>query len=331
MNKSAAEQILKKFESMRILIIGDVMIDSYMWGKVERISPEAPIPVVSVTNTENRLGGAGNVALNIKSLGASAFLCSIIGNDKNKDVFIDLLHKNAISPDYIFASDKRKTTIKTRVISDGQHLLRVDEEVTFEIDSETEEKFALLIKKTLDTVKPDAIILQDYDKGIFTKILIESITSEANTKNIPVTVDPKKRHFADFKNVSLFKPNLKELKEGTKTEIEKHDIEKILSCANSFRKEKNISILMTTLSEAGVIICNNTDTYHIPAKLRNITDVSGAGDTVISVATLCLAAGLNIKDIAAISNIAGGLVCEKVGVAVVEKEKLLEELAQEKN
>lgn len=316
----------EEFNNKNILIIGDVMVDAYMWGKVDRISPEAPVPVVSVNKRENRPGGAANVALNINSLGANAILCSVIGNDERGNEFFDLMHANNLSTEGIVIDNSRITTVKTRIISDGQHLLRVDEENTDNLESELEGSFIKYVKNILISKNIDAIIFQDYDKGVITRQVIKEISHLAKEKKIPVTVDPKKRNFNYYDNVTLFKPNFKELTEGLKIEVEKSDYNAISEIAQQFAKERNTQMVFITLSELGVLLCESNKYHHVPARVRDIVDVSGAGDTVISVAGLALAAGLEPADIAYISNLAGGLVCEKVGVAPIDKQLLLNEL-----
>ncbi|NOZ48004.1 MAG: D-glycero-beta-D-manno-heptose-7-phosphate kinase [Chlorobi bacterium] len=310
---------------MSVLIIGDVMIDSYMWGKVNRISPEAPVPVVSITKRENRLGGAANVALNIKALGAKAILASVIGNDERGKIFLNLLKERELVNDGILTCKERITTSKHRVISAGQHILRVDQETNLDLDEKTENDF---ISNTLKIIKEqniDVVIFEDYDKGVITTKVIEKITEKVNKKGIPVTVDPKKRNFNNYKNVTLFKPNFKELTEGLKLDCEKNNFDEIHRAAQNIQKTKNIKSVLITLSELGVIISSNGNYYQIPSHVRDISDVSGAGDTVISIASLCLAAGFSPKEISFISNMAGGQVCEKVGVVPVNKEQLLKD------
>ena len=325
MDTNGIKKLFKSFEGKKILVIGDVMIDSYMWGKVERISPEAPIPVVTITEKENRLGGAANVGLNLLSMGANPILCSVIGSDNMGIEFLNLLDKRKLAKHGIIQSDQRITTVKTRVISDNQHLLRVDEEVSGRLPEEDEQELILKINHILDSEIIDAIIFQDYDKGNITPVIIEEITDRANEMEIPVLVDPKKRNFHHFKNVTLFKPNFKELTEGLKIEVKLHDINGIHQAAKKLRDNLNAKYVMVTLSEGGIMICEGDKYSALPAEIRDIADVSGAGDTVISVACLCLASGAPAEDIAAISNIAGGLVCEKVGVVPIEKELLFEE------
>lgn len=323
MNHKKLQEAFDKFSSMSVLIIGDVMVDSYMWGNVNRISPEAPVPVVSITKRENRLGGAANVALNIRALGAKAIIASVIGNDDWGKTFLGLLDKRVLVKDGIIISNNRPTTSKHRVISDGQHLLRVDQETEDYLDKKLEKQFIENTKQIIENKVIDAIIFEDYDKGLITETVIKELTSLANTKNIPIAVDPKKRNFNKYENVTLFKPNLKELNEGLKLDLEKNDFEGIHKAATAIQKFMKIKAVLITLSELGVFISSNGEFHQISTIAKDISDVSGAGDTVISVATMCLATGLNPEEIATISNIAGGQVCEKVGVVPVNKEDLL--------
>ena len=325
MQKNSILSLFEKFNTFNILIVGDVMIDTYFWGKVDRISPEAPVPIISRTDIEHRLGGAANVARNIKALGANPILCSVIGNDDKADIFLEVMQKRGLNKEGIIKHDSRITTVKTRVISDNQHLLRIDEEIKNSISEEVESKLIKNIQKIIDSTQIDSIIFQDYDKGVITMKVIESVVEMAQAKGIPTLVDPKKRNFHNFKNVTLFKPNFKELVEGLKLEIKKKDIEGIHEASQTLQKKQNIKIVMTTLSELGVYISDNGSYHQLPAEIRDIADVSGAGDTVVSTASLCLAASLQPKEIAWISNIAGGLVCEKVGVVPIDKALLLQE------
>ncbi|WP_461639918.1 bifunctional heptose 7-phosphate kinase/heptose 1-phosphate adenyltransferase [Labilibaculum euxinus] len=325
MNKIELEQIFESFSKLNVLVIGDVMVDAYVWGKVDRISPEAPVPIVSCVKRESRLGGAANVALNIKSLGASPILCSVIGEDEKGKEFLNLLTEIEEEQYGIVISNKRKTTVKTRFISNNQHLIRVDEEDTHELADEIEAEFIDHIKSLIEKHEIHAIIFEDYDKGVITKNLIDEIVHLANSKAIPVAVDPKKRHYNDYKNVSLFKPNFKEFVEGSNLLLEKGDIHGLFDEAKKFQNEMGIKKLFITLSELGVFISNEKTYEHIPAVVRQIADVSGAGDTVISVAALCLATGMNARQIAAISNLAGGIVCEIPVVVPINKDQLLAE------
>ncbi len=301
------------------------MVDSYLWGKVERISPEAPVPVVTSQKQENRLGGAANVALNIQALGAAPLLCSVTGNDERLRMLLDLMDQQGMTTEGIVYDDSRITTTKTRIISNSQQLLRVDREDDKYLSAEIETEFLERIDLMLNKHKIDAIIFQDYDKGVITPSLIEQVIEKSNEKNIPTLVDPKRRNFNAYKNVTLFKPNFKEFIEGLKTEIRKDDPASIFKASSGINKNRNIKYVMITLSEKGVLISNGEKYWTLPAEIRDIADVSGAGDTVISMAGLCLSAGLGPEEIAWFSNIAGGLVCEKVGVVPVNRDQLLEE------
>ena len=320
------DEIFSGFEKLKVAIIGDVMLDAYTIGKVNRISPEAPVPVVFLEKEEQRIGGAGNVALNLRALGAETFLCSVIGVDKAANTLLGLLEESSINQEAMIQLDSRKTTIKTRVIANHQHLLRIDQEDTHSIDETTETLLIEAAKKIIDK-GIDALIFEDYNKGVLTPKVIQELTTYANGKGVFITVDPKKDNFLSYKNVSLFKPNLKELKEGLNLEIDLNKDSNALSQATAMlQKELNNALTFITLSERGVYITDGETPHHIEAHVRDIADVSGAGDTVIAVATLCLASKLSPLLIAEISNIAGGLVCEHSGVVRIDKEQLLFEV-----
>ena len=321
-------QVFEAFTKIRALVVGDVMMDAYLWGRVERISPEAPVPIVHVQKRETRLGGAANVAINIQAMGATPLLCSVIGNDRTGDELLALMKNLNMNTDGMVRSDERVTTVKTRVIGNNHQLLRVDDEVTDLIDDKESSQLLKRVIEILDSNQVNVIIFEDYDKGVLNEKLIEGIVVEAKKRNIPTAVDPKKNNFLCYKNVSLFKPNLGELKSGLKVDIDKTTASNIEQSIAAFKKDHSIDTIMVTLSEAGVFFSNNGTSKIIPAHVRNISDVSGAGDTVISVAALCLALGMSSEFISALANLAGGLVCEKVGVVPIDKQQLLEEAEQ---
>lgn len=300
------------------------MLDSYVWGKVSRISPEAPVPVVMKTNTENRLGGAANVALNIKSLGAIPIMCSVIGNDENSKHFRKLVRDLDMPEDGLIGSDQRLTTNKIRIIADNQQLLRVDSETDSYIDDRLEKTLWERILALVNQYPVAAIIFQDYDKGVITKGLIEKTIDLANERQIPTLVDPKKRNFGYYRNATLFKPNYKELTEGMNIEFEKSDFKKVHEAAGQLQKKSGFDMVMVTLSEHGMLISMDGKYHVVPTHAREIADVSGAGDTVIAMASLCLAAGMEPHPMAKLANLAAGLVCERVGVVPVEKEWILQ-------
>lgn len=325
MNKNEIINLFKSFNNQNVLIIGDVMIDAYYFGKVERISPEAPVPIVSVNGKENRLGGAANVALNIKALGATPILCSVIGNDREAEKFNELLEDANLTSEGILMSDDRITTVKTRIIGNKHQVIRVDSEKDTPLSDEEHEALKIKIETIIADNNIDVVIFQDYDKGVITPKLIDLVVEICNNKDIPTAVDPKKRNFNDFKGVSLFKPNLKELKEGLNIEIDPSNNQEVESAIDTLNSELKNKITFITLSEHGVFIKNGENKKQIPAHIRSISDVSGAGDTVISVASLCLALNQPIEIIAEIANLAGGLVCESVGVVPIDKDQLLSE------
>ena len=309
------------------MIVGDMMLDVYMNGKVERISPEAPVPIVSVTKTFSRLGGAANVAQNLKALGAEPILCSIIGKDEKSNDLTSLMLEHNMNVSGIVKSNERITTTKVRIIGNNAQMLRVDTEDTFDLTETEHNSLLVKIREIANTENIDGIILQDYNKGVLTEKLIKEVISIANEKNIPIGVDPKKKNFLAYQNVTFFKPNLKELKEGVGISSKDDDIEGIIKAVDLLHDKLNCRYIMTTLSERGVLIKDyeTNTTHHIPAHLRKIADVSGAGDTVLSVAMLCLVCKQDAYSIAALSNLAGGLVCEEIGAVPINKERLLEE------
>jgi D-glycero-beta-D-manno-heptose-7-phosphate kinase len=322
------QNIFDDFTSKKIIIIGDVMVDTYLNGTVNRISPEAPVPVVKFVSRESRLGGAANVALNIKALGAEPIIISVIGSDAEGDEFLKILKENSLSDTGIVRSKHHQTTVKTRVIGNNQQLLRIDQEEVAPIQADLAKQLVSLVQELCKTHQADAIIFQDYNKGVLVPQLIREVIAFANQNSITTTVDPKRENFFEYKDVTLFKPNLKELKEGTHTDFSARDKEAMLKAVDLLHQQLNPKHTLVTLSEQGVFINDKTENHFIPAHYRIIADVSGAGDTVISVATLCLVSGLAPRLVAEIANLAGGLVCEKVGVVSIDKEQLMNEAIQ---
>ncbi len=307
------------------MVIGDVMLDAYLWGKVDRISPEAPVPVVTVHKRESRLGGAANVAINLSAMGASPLLCAVIGDDRNGEELLLLMRELNMNTDGMVGSGERVTTVKTRVIGNNHQLIRVDDEVLYDLSEKEQHHLLSKIRSLLDLQKPDVVIFEDYDKGVLGANVIEQIIQYCKERSIPTAVDPKKKNFMFYRGVTLFKPNLAELKAGLKIDLDKTDAEQLHTASRSFQESQQIDMLMVTLSEAGVYYSKGDEHAILPAHIRNISDVSGAGDTVISIASLCLALGLQPKNISALANLAGGLVCEKVGVVPIDKLQLQQE------
>jgi D-glycero-beta-D-manno-heptose-7-phosphate kinase len=319
------QSLFDSFTQLRVGVIGDVMLDTYIWGKVERISPEAPVPVVSLDKKEYRIGGAGNVALNCHSLGSQVFILSVIGDDTEGLLLEELFEENLIDTSYLVKSPSRITTNKTRIISRNQQMMRLDAEVTTDLDKKNEEALLQQVQLFIQTNDPDVIIFEDYNKGILTEKVIQEVITVCKEAGVITAVDPKRKNFFSYQNTDIFKPNLKEVKEGLNLLSEEVNI----SLLNKIHLElKNIldhKISFITLSDKGVFYQLDGNASLIPSHLRNIADVSGAGDTVIAVAALVYTVTRNVHLMAEIANIAGGLVCEEVGTVAIDKSKLQSE------
>ena len=311
------------FSNLNVLIVGDVMVDFYLFGEVNRISPEAPVPVVEVEKKEARLGGAANVALNIAQLGANPILLSMIGTDPTGAMFLGLLNDAGINANHVLQAKSRMTTLKTRVFDDDKQVVRFDEEDT---DDVTESQESLLIKefkKILAADKPDIIIIQDYNKGVLTKYFIKQILLLATKSGIPVAADPKERNFYDYQAIDLFKPNLREFSEAIGYRINPKSIDSLRSGAEELRRKNRFKNLMVTLGANGIFcFTREGNSFIVPAKTIKAADVSGAGDTAISIAALAFAQKFALKDIALMANKAAAAVCKKVGVTPVSVKDL---------
>ncbi len=322
------EKLFHQFAQLKVAVIGDVMLDTYWWGKVERISPEAPVPVVAVSKKEQRIGGAGNVALNLHSLGAAVSVISVLGKDDDGEQLTKLFAENNINTKYLVYSQQRITTNKIRIISRNQHMMRLDAELTNDITATDEEKLLTAFENFIAAENPDVVVLEDYNKGVLTENVIAKIISLCKKNNILTTVDPKRKNFFSYKGVDIFKPNLKEVKEGLNL-LSDEVSENILKDIHLQLQQKlQHKISFITLSEKGVFYNDEKTAAIIPTHIRNVADVSGAGDTVIAVASLVYAATKNVTLMADVANIAGGLVCEEVGTVAIDKEKLLQECIQ---
>jgi D-glycero-beta-D-manno-heptose-7-phosphate kinase len=323
--KESLEALFAGFGRMRALVIGDVMVDAYLWGRVERISPEAPVPVVAVSRRSSHLGGAANVALNLQALGADTVLCSVVGRDVRGDELLELMRERKLDTTGILQSTQRITTTKFRIFGNRTQMLRVDEETTEMLSPEDSATFDTMLRHKIESEPWDVIVFQDYDKGLIYPALIEGVCDLARQRGIPVAVDPKRRHFRMYKGVSLFKPNLKELGEGMNLPFATAADSGFREAVNSLHRGQDIDTVLVTLSHEGVFVSQRGTGQQVPAYIRNVADVSGAGDTVISVAALGLARGLTPTQVAALGNLAGGLVCEEVGVVPLNLDKLKQE------
>ena len=326
LNQTLAD-VFKSFQKLKVLVVGDVMLDAYIYGDVDRISPEAPVPILNVKSRDQRLGGAANVALNIQSLGAIPILCSVIGKDQPGSEFLELMKSSGLSIEGIKSSTNRQTIRKNRIISEGHHLLRVDEEEDLSLNEEDQMQLKRCVLRVMYDC--DVIIIEDYDKGCLDQTLISQIIEVAQRIKIPVAVDPKKRNFFHFKGASLFKPNLKELNEGLKLQINPTKQNTIYEAIVLLDKQLGSVNYLITLSEYGVFACKGREFVNHPAHIRSIADVSGAGDTVISIAALGLALDLPLAVWSGLANLGGGIVCEYPGVIPIDSNQLLEEAASD--
>ena len=320
---------LNQIPSLSVLVVGDIMIDAYLFGEIERMSPEAPVPVVSLTSKNERIGGAGNVACNAISLGAKAYIATAIGDDPSGKNLLTLLKERGVGVEACVIEKERPTTIKTRIISNKEHMLRVDNETTESILDSTTDIIINRCADLLEKASIDVIIIEDYDKGVINERLFLFLKEEALKRNIPLAVDPKFKNFNIYKGVDLFKPNLKELQEGLNTAIASENHLSLKNAVDTLHSKLNPKISLTTLGSDGMWIHGpekDVNHYHTPGVARSIVDVSGAGDTVMTVAALMLAVGASPQEIAKVANIAGGLVCEKSGVEEINMKLLIKEL-----
>ncbi len=318
------QKLFDSFSALKVGVIGDVMLDTYMWGKVERISPEAPVPVVSLQQKEFRIGGAGNVALNCRSLGAVVTVLSVTGKDTDGVLLEELLQKNDIHIGHLVKSDERITTSKIRIISRNQQMMRLDAEITRELNPQEESALLENVQRYIAS-GPDVIIFEDYNKGVLTDNVIHETIAMCRQAGVLTAVDPKRRHFFSYKGTDIFKPNLKEVKEGLNMLVDDVNQGILENIHLELQRILGHSISFITLSEKGVFYQQDKKAGIIPSHLRNIADVSGAGDTVIAVASMVYAVTKNPYLMAEVANIAGGLVCEEVGTVAISRQKLQHE------
>jgi rfaE bifunctional protein kinase chain/domain len=318
-------ELFEDFKSLKIGVIGDVMLDSYMWGKVDRISPEAPVPVVSLDRKEQRIGGAGNVALNCAGLGAKVFVLSVMGDDDEGLELEKLLKESLIDTTGLLKSKNRITTNKTRVISRNQQMMRLDAERNEDLTKSDEDALLKQLSAFISHEDPNILIFEDYNKGVLTKRIIHESISLCRASGVITAVDPKKKNFFNYNKVDIFKPNLKEVREGLHLLFDNPDLYLLRDIHAQLHKQLEHKVSLITLSEKGIFYQEDNNAAIVPSHLRNVSDVSGAGDTVIAVASMVYAATKNAHLMAEIANIAGGLVCEDVGTVAVDRDRLLRE------
>ena len=319
------DRLFEQFSSIKAGVVGDVMLDTYWWGHVDRISPEAPVPVVALDKKEYRIGGAGNVALNLSSLGAGVTVFSVIGNDDDGAKLKSLFEEKNINTSYLASSPSRITTSKSRIISRNQQMMRLDSEITKELNADDENVLLEKINEYIQKEQPQVLVFEDYNKGVLTERVIKEVIDLCQKKNVITSVDPKRKNFFSFRHVDIFKPNLKEVKDGLNLLVEEIDLGTLNEIHQQLKEKLSHHISFITLSEKGVFYRDDKHARIIPSHFRNISDVSGAGDTVIAVASLLYAVTKNVNLMAEVANIAGGLVCEEVGTVAIDKKKLLQE------
>jgi len=319
------QRLFDSFTKLKVGVIGDVMLDTYMWGRVDRISPEAPVPVVVLDKKEYRIGGAGNVALNCHSLGSQVFILSVTGDDTAGMLLEELFEENLIDTSYLLKSSSRHTTNKTRIISRNQQMMRLDEEIITDLGKNDEEALLDKVRLFIQTNDPNVVIFEDYNKGVLTERVIHEVITLCAEAGVITAVDPKRKNFFSYHHADIFKPNLVEVKQGLNLLFDEADSSLLSKIHLELRNILDHKISFITLSDKGVFYQQDGAAALIPSHLRNIADVSGAGDTVIAVAALVYAATQNIHLMAEVANIAGGLVCEEVGTVAIDRNKLQSE------
>ncbi|MGA9408752.1 MAG: D-glycero-beta-D-manno-heptose-7-phosphate kinase [Bacteroidota bacterium] len=319
-SENSLKDLITKFKNKRIAVVGDVMVDKYLWGTVTRISPEAPVPVVEVEKETERLGGAANVANNIKSLGGWPLLVGVAGDDANGALLTKLLAEQGCPIDGIVMDPSRPTTIKTRVIAHSQHVVRIDHEKKRDISPAVQAQIFSVLQNSISSL--DGIILEDYNKGVIATSLIRQIIDIARKHGKIVTVDPKFQNFFEYKNASVFKPNRKEVEEALGIKLTSE--EKVREAIMALKEKLNAENVLITLGEQGMSLLDNQDSLsHLPTRARHVADVSGAGDTVIATLTMAMASGASIHESASLANFAGGVVCGEVGIVPILPDALL--------
>lgn len=319
------KQLFNDFKHQHIAVVGDAMLDTYWWGKIDRISPEAPVPVVLLKDKESRIGGAGNVALNLAGLGAQVSMHTVTGADED-GLLLELMMKDkGINTEGVWKSPNRMTTNKIRIISRSQQVMRLDKEITTYLEEDEADRFIAKTIALFAANKPTVVIFEDYNKGVLTKEVIEALITYCNQNGIITAVDPKRKNFFSYKEVTIFKPNLKEAREALNLLDLKPTLENLKTIHNLLHQQLNHTISFITLSELGVFYQQDQEAVILPAFIRNIADVSGAGDTVIAVAALVYASTRDARLMALVANLAGGLVCEEVGTVAIDANRLLNE------
>lgn len=321
-------ELLESFRSKTIAVVGDVMLDRYFWGSVKRISPEAPVPIVDVESESARLGGAANVAHNIHSLGGKALLVGVIGTDSSGDLLLTIMKENGFATEGIVRDEHRPTTVKTRIIAHHQHVVRIDREMRTDISEEVLKQIMEFMQTQVSRI--DAIILEDYNKGVVRNTLIHQLIGLSNKHKKIITADPKFNNFFEYKNITIFKPNKIEVEKALNRKLDTQD--HVAAAGHELLKKLDANVVLITQGEKGMtLVERNGDLTNVPARARKVSDVSGAGDTVISTFTMALAGGASAKEACILANFAGGVVCGEVGVVPIEREALKQAVLKDTN
>ena len=326
MNTNNLARIFSEIQGKRALVIGDVIVDNYLNGEVNRISPEAPVPVIHIKYKQTRLGGAANVAASLVNLGLHTMLCGVIGQDEQGKNLVSQAQAMGMDTQLMLTTPHRVTTVKTRVLAKSQHMLRIDEEENIILQPSETDNLLQSISKHLPHL--DIIILEDYDKGCLTQAFIEEIIVQAKAHGVLVAADPKYNNFNYYKGVDLFTPNFEEFTKGYPHQAKKEDSVPLQEIAKKFCEHWSINTLLLTLSEKGILCANENDVIHLPTQVRQVADVSGAGDAVISIASCCKLLQMDRELMVNLSNLAGSLACEYMGVKPIDKQLMLQRVAK---
>ncbi len=314
------QDIFAPMQRTFVAVIGDVMLDRYIWGQVSRISPEAPVPVVDVVRENSNLGGAANVALNIRSLGANPVLIGAVGDDSNGRELLDIFQREHIITDFLVTDGYRPTTVKTRVIAGSQHVVRIDQENRMPVTPSTTQRMLDKFEEHLGSI--EAVVLQDYNKGVIGEDLIAGVLRLASGRGIPIFVDPKYHHFFSYRGVTVFKPNRKETEDGLGIKLTGED--SFVEAARMLRDRLDCANVLLTLGEQGMLLLQKDgSTVRVPTRARSVADVSGAGDTVIATLSAAMTCGADVAEASHLANLAGGLVCEEVGIVPIDRDLLV--------
>jgi rfaE bifunctional protein kinase chain/domain len=320
------KNVISKFKRKNILVVGDLILDHYIFGKVDRVSPEAPVPVVWANKENFVCGGAANVGLNIVSLGANVSLCGVLGGDHFGKVLLSLIAKGKIDTGLIIKDNKRPTTIKTRVVAQHQQMVRIDWESVEFLSLETNKKILQNVHRKIDDF--DAVIIEDYGKGVINPILVGELVELCRKKKKIVTVDPKEEHFDYYMGVTALTPNLKEAQAMANMKTKSKD--EIMLLADIIMERLKPKALLLTLGEDGMLLFTAESHHHIPTAALEVFDVTGAGDTVIATFTVALAAGATFLDAATVANYAAGIVVGKLGAATTSPAELIKRIQETK-